>query len=269
MHGGRCGVRGAGLERMQQVSGHEPLSAVVSPAIPLNVQEVPNQAARPVRRSPDAAVPTGQPRPAPVPCVAGVLRRQFACHLAPAAAGRSGPAAPDAPDDRKFDFSVIDDALAKLAGQNMRLTLRVVAYNSCCNSWYPNNTNIAIPDFMWPLAANYTGPQRYWWTTGVTHVVPNWNDPQYLDAFGQLLAALGRRYDGDERLSVFEFSGYGDFSENHISYQRDTLGAPGPAPDESVAKLGYYSQFRDQTITAASIRQLVAAHVSAFPIPNW
>ena len=100
---------------------------------------------------------------------------------------------------------------------------------------------------------------------GVTQVVPNWNDPNYLNAFSQLLAALGRRYDRDERLSVFEFSGYGDFSENHIAYLRDALGAPGPAPDDSVAKLGYYSQFRDQSITIASIRQLVAANVNAFP----
>ena len=41
---------------------------------------------------------------------------------------------PDAADDRKFDFSVIDDALAKLAGRNMRLTLRVYSYNSCCDA---------------------------------------------------------------------------------------------------------------------------------------
>jgi hypothetical protein len=96
-------------------------------------------------------------------------------------------------------------------------------------------------------------------------VVPNWNDPHYLDAFGQLLAALGRRYDGDERLSVFEFSGYGDFSENHIAYLRDKLAAPGASPEDSVANLGYYSQFRDQSITIAAIRQLVAANVNAFP----
>ena len=44
---------------------------------------------------------------------------------------------PDAPDDRKFDFSVIDDALTKLADRNMRLTLRVYAYNSCCDDSYP------------------------------------------------------------------------------------------------------------------------------------
>ncbi|OBH31272.1 hypothetical protein [Mycobacterium sp. E1319] len=176
-----------------------------------------------------------------------------------------GTLPPDTPDDKKFDFSVIDDALTKLATRNMRLTLRVFAYNSCCDASYPNNTNIAIPDWMRPESAEYPGPQRYWWTPGVTQVVPNWNDPAYLRAFGDLLAALGRRYDGDERLSVFEFSGYGDFSENHIAYLRDKLGAPGALPDESVAKLGYYSQFRDQSITSASIQQLVAANVDAFP----
>jgi hypothetical protein len=171
---------------------------------------------------------------------------------------------PDAPDDRRFDFSVIDDALAKLQSRNMRLTLRVFAYNSCCNATYPDNTNIAIPDWMRSAATSYPAPPNSP-TPGVTQVVPNWNDANYLNAFGQLLAALGRRYDGDERLSVFEFSGYGDFSENHIAYLRDVLGAPGPAPDDSVAALGYYSQFRDQSITKASVQQLVAANVSAFP----
>ena len=32
---------------------------------------------------------------------------------------------PDAPDDRKYDFSMIDDALTKLDDRDMRLTLRV------------------------------------------------------------------------------------------------------------------------------------------------
>ena len=95
----------------------------------------------------------------------------------------------------------------------MRLTLRVLAYNSCCNSSYPNNTNIEIPD--WVRAApgastNYSAPPNGT-TPGVTQVVPNWNDPTYLSAFGDLLAALGRRYDSDERLSVFEFSGLRGF----------------------------------------------------------
>ena len=87
-------------------------------------------------------------------------------------------------------------------------------------------------------STSYLGPPTGSSTNPVTQVVPNWNDPTYLADFEQLLAALGRRYDGDERLSVFEFSGYGDFSENHIAYLRDTLHAPGPSPEQSVKALG-------------------------------
>jgi hypothetical protein len=242
-----------------------PLSAVVSPAIPAVVQDVPGPLRGQYEDLLEPLFPQGNPAdkqyPAwPASYDAGI--RVSWRQLQPTDP-RTLPA--DAPDDRKFDFSVIDDALAGLGDRNMRLMLRVHSYNSCCDASYPDNTNIAIPDWMRPAATVYPGPERVWWTPGVRNVVPNWNAPEYLNAFSGLLAALGRRYDGDERLSVFEFSGYGDFSEDHIAYLRDVLGAPGPSPDESVAKLGYYSQFRDQSITIDSIRRLVAANVSAFP----
>ncbi|WP_232003051.1 hypothetical protein [Mycobacterium sp. 1245801.1] len=242
-----------------------PLTAIGSPAIPLSVQDVSNPLRGQYEDLLQPLFPQGNRAQHRYPAWPASFDASLRVPWRQLQPTDPSTLPPDAPDERRFDFSVIDDALAKLAGRNMRLTLRVVAYNSCCDNTYANNTNIAMPDWLRSAATNYTGPQRYWWTPGVTHVVPNWNDPNYLNAFGQLLAALGRRYDGDERLSVFEFSGYGDFSENHISYLRDTLGAPGPAPDESVAKLGYYSQFRDQNITAGSIQQLVAATVNAFP----
>ena len=46
--------------------------------------------------------------------------------------------------------------------------------------------------------------------------MPNWNADAYLTPLEHLIAALGARYDHDERVEWFEFSGYGDFSENHI-----------------------------------------------------
>lgn len=171
---------------------------------------------------------------------------------------------PGTPDDRKYDFRVIDEALAEAGSRGMRLTLRVYAYNSCCDASYPNDTNIAIPDWLRSIPGiTRTFPPDH--GRSVSQVVPNWNSPDYLAGFDELLMALGRRYDGDERLSVFEFSGYGDFSENHIAYVRDALRAPGPAPQDSVRRLGYFSQYRDQSITAPSIRRLVAANVAAFP----
>ncbi len=241
-----------------------PLSAMVSPAIPPSVQEIPNPLRGQYEDMLNPLFPQGNPAqqrypawPASDDASLRVPWRQ----LQPVDP-RTLP--PDAPDELKFDFSVIDDALTKLGNRNMRLTLGVYAYRSCCNDSYPDNTNIAIPDWIRPVAARYPAPPNSP-TPGVTHVVPNWNEPDYLNAFGQLLAALGRRYDGDERLSVFEFSGYGDFGENQLTYVRDSLGEPGPAPDDSDAKLGYFSQFRDQSITKASIGQLVAANVNAFP----
>jgi hypothetical protein len=244
-----------------------PLTAMVSPAIPPTVQELSNPLRGQYEDLLNPLFPQANPAqkrypawPASYDASLRVSWRQ----LQPTDP-RTLP--PDAPDDRKFDFSVIDDALTKLGSRNMRTTLRVLAYNSCCNDSYPNNTNIAVPDWVRAIpgtTTDYTAPPNSP-TPGVTQVVPNWNEPAYLDALGQLLAALGRRYDGDERLSVFEFSGYGDFSENHIAYLRDALGAPGPAPDQSVAALGYYSQFSDQSITKASIQRLVAANVDAFP----
>ena len=244
-----------------------PLSAMVSPAIPPTVQEMSNPLRGQYEDLLNPLFPQGNPAqkrypawPASYDASLRVSWRQ----LQPTDP-RTLP--PDAPDDRKFDFSAIDDALNKLGSRNMRLTLRVLAYNSCCNDSYPDNTNLAVPDWVRATpgaTTSYTAPPNSP-TPGVVQVVPNWNDPGYLDAFGQLLAALGRRYDGDERLSVFEFSGYGDFSENHIAYLRDVLGAPGPSPEESTAKLGYFSQFRDQSITTAAIQKLVSANVNAFP----
>jgi hypothetical protein len=244
-----------------------PLSGMVSPAIPSNTQEIPNPLRGQYEDLLEPLFPQGNPAQQRYPAwpASSDASLRISWRQIQPADPRTLP--PDAPDDRKYDFSVIDNALGKLADRGMRMTLRIMAYNSCCDDSYPNNTNIGVPDWVRAMpgaTTNYgnpaTGP-----APGVTQVVPNWNDPSYLGAFEQLLAALGRRYDRDERLSVFEFSGYGDFSENHIAYLRDSLGAPGPDPDDSVAKLGYYSQFRDQSITAASVKRLVAANVNAFP----
>jgi hypothetical protein len=244
-----------------------PLSAMVSPAIPPTAQDIPNPLRGQYEDRLEPLFPQGNPAQKRYPAWPASYDASLRVPWRQLQPTDPGTLPPDAPDDRKFDFSVLDDALTKLASRNMRLTLRVYAYSSCCNDSYPNNTNIAVPDWVRGIpgaTTSYPGPPNSP-AAGVTQVVPNWNDPNYLNTFLQLLAALGRRYDGDERLSVFEFSGYGDFSGNQNAYSRDSLGAPGPAPADSSAKLGYYSQFRDQDITADSIRQLVAANVNAFP----
>ncbi|MGB9303859.1 MAG: hypothetical protein WCB92_09325 [Mycobacterium sp.] len=261
-----CAVLALNACSSQGPSG--PLSAMANPAIPANAQEIPNPLRGQYEDRMEPLFPQGVPAqqryPAWPASYDASLRLSWR-QLQPVDPATLGP---NPPDDRKYDFSAIDDALGKLAERGMRLMLRVYAYNSCCSASYSNNTNIAIPDWLRAIPGtntSYPGPPNGP-SAGVTQVVPNFNDPTYLDDFGQLLAALGRRYDGDERLSVFDFSGYGDSSENQMASLRDTLGAPGPAPDDSAAALGYYSQSRDQNITTASIQRLVAANVGAFPL---
>lgn len=244
------------------------LRAVVSPPIPATAQEISN----PLRgQYEDLMVPlfpqgnSAQSRYPAWPKSYDASLRVSWRELQPIDP-RSLPA--NTPDERRFDFSIIDDTLAQLADRHMRLTLRVYSYNSCCDDHYPNDTNIAIPDWMraqHSSSTSYPGPPATPGGPAITHVVPDWNSTAYLDNFQQLLAALGRRYDHDERLSVFEFSGYGDFSENHNAYLHEALGIPGPGPYESVEALGYVSQYKDQNITSASIEKLVKANVEAFP----
>ncbi|MFD4368324.1 hypothetical protein [Rhodococcus sp. NPDC058521] len=168
---------------------------------------------------------------------------------------------PDAPDTERFDFSKIDEALDVYGNAGIRTALRISSYDSCCEKVYENATNIGVPDWLRELP----GSTRSYVHDGVKQIVPEWNHPDYLGHFTELLAALGRRYDLDERLAVFEMSGYGDFSENHVAVLRDHLGAPGPAPEDSEAALGYYSQYADQTLTQRAAEQLVSANLRAFP----
>lgn len=167
----------------------------------------------------------------------------------------------DAPDDERYDFSVIDRALDAYEARGMRLTLRISSYDSCCEQLQPGDVNIGVPDW---LAARDGAVDRYD-RDGTVQVIPDWNSVAYLDGVTSLLAALGRRYDGDERLAIFEMSGYGDFSENVLPVLRDDLDTPGPAEEVSEEVLGYYSQYRDQFITASAAKRLVAANLRAFP----
>lgn len=195
------------------------MSAIVSPAIPPSAQEIPNPLRGQYEDLLNPLFPQGNPAQQRYPAWPASYDASMRISWRQLQPADPATLPPDAPDDRRFDFSAIDDTLNKLASRNMRLSLRIVTVNSD-----PHDTTIAIPEWMRPASTSYPG---------ATQVVPNWDDPRYLDAFGRLLAALGRRYDTDERLSVFEFSGY--------------------------------TQFRDQSISAASIRQLVTANVEAFP----
>ncbi len=202
-----------------------PLSAIVSPAIAPSAQEIANPLRGQYEDLLNPLFPQGNPAQQRYPAWPASYDASMRISWRQLQPIDPATLPPDAPDDRKFDFSAIDDTLNKLASRNMRLSLRITTVNTD-----PHDTTIAIPEWMRPASTSYPAAPN---GSRTPQVVPNWDDPRYLDAFCRLLAALGRRYNGDERLSVFEFSGY--------------------------------SQFRDQGISDASVRQLVTANVNAFP----
>lgn len=159
----------------------------------------------------------------------------------------------------EFDFSAVDKAIEAADGERERFHFRVMAL--CSEGCEKGNLNSAVPDWLRSRndATSEFSKER------ATYVVPNWNSDAYLRAAGHLIAALGARYNKDERVEWFEFSGYGDWSENHIGFVAKELGAPTPWPNESIAQLGYYDQYHDQAITKSSISRLVDATLTAFP----
>ena len=158
-----------------------------------------------------------------------------------------------------YDFSSIDRAIEAAHAEDQRFHFRIMAL--CSEGCREGNLNSAVPDWL----RSRTGATSEYSKDGATYVVPNWNSDAYLTAAENLIAALGARYNKDERVEWFEFSGYGDWSENHIGFVANELGAPTPWPEESVAQLGYYDQYHDQAITKSSITRLVDATLSAFP----
>jgi hypothetical protein len=163
------------------------------------------------------------------------------------------PASADA-----YDFTSIDKEIAAAHAHNQRFHFRIMAFASV---GYAGNTVMGVPKWLHATP----GATTDYYYEGKKYVVPNWNADAYLTPLDHLIAALGERYDHDERVEWFEFSGYGDFSENHIWFIADSLGAPGPSPEYSIAQLGYYSQYTAQSITKTSITRMVNATLAAFP----
>src|ERR1700722_2940949 len=106
-----------------------PLNAMVSPAIPPSVQEISNPLRGQYEDLLEPLFPqanNAQQRYPAWPASSDASLRGTWRQLQPIDP-RTLP--PDAPDDRKYDFSVIDDTLNKMAASNMRMTLRVLSYN--------------------------------------------------------------------------------------------------------------------------------------------
>jgi hypothetical protein len=148
---------------------------------------------------------------------------------------------------------LVDSQFAKAASNGQRIAVRFWPIDP-----WDDATN-GVPSYLWSTSAvtniSYAG---------TTWHNPNYNDPNYLDAVCEFIAAFGARYDRDERLAWFEFSCFGDWGEGDLVNTGPAFGLNMPTGTASIRQLGYWS-VGSETITVASITQLVNAHLAAFP----
>jgi hypothetical protein len=99
----------------------------------------------------------------------------------------------------QYDFSMIERDLdaAQRSGRKHALRIRAMIHGQ----------GPVVPDDL----VDQMG--RGWWSHGT--YVPDWNDPDFLDRMGRLIAELGRRYNGDPRIAWVDVGFYGNWGEWH------------------------------------------------------
>ena len=90
------------------------------------------------------------------------------------------------------------------------------------------------------------GLMASWYSAKKLCMVPDWNDPEFLERQDSLVAALGREFNNDPRVGYVEIRSYGNWGEWHMS------GFETPVLPVTV-------------ITTATIQHMIDSYIKAFP----
>ena len=112
------------------------------------------------------------------------------------------------PEEGQFNWSLLDTPGQRWISKGKRIALRI----SCCESWM----RYATPEWVEKAGAkgyNFTPGQgvledgAYW--------EPHYGDPVFLQKLDAFLAAMARRYDGNENVAFIDIGSYGVWGEGH------------------------------------------------------
>lgn len=107
------------------------------------------------------------------------------------------------PSRGQYDFSAIEQALAEAQRAGAKFAFRVMSVNEFTSP-------LQLPDYLQQTAGG-----AYCSYAGAPVWVPDWNSSVFLARAQALMAALGKRFNGDPRLSYYDIGVYGHWGEWH------------------------------------------------------
>jgi hypothetical protein len=126
-----------------------------------------------------------------------------------------------------FDFSVIEQEVAKAVAVNGKFAFRVMSCNPPGAAGSPDN--IGVPSDLVVLLKKGYFITNTSGTTSWRLYVPDYNDPIYISRGKDLIDALARRYDGNPRIAFMETGLIGSWGEGNYSQM------PNPTPTGAIA----------------------------------
>ena len=117
------------------------------------------------------------------------------------------------PEEGRFNWTPLDETIAFAASKGLPASFRVMCVNR-------HNTNgEETPQWVFDKGAAYepfTAPATIGGVeTNLLHLAPVFDDPVFMSAHSNFIAALAARYDGDPRLAGLDLGSYGHWGEWH------------------------------------------------------
>jgi hypothetical protein len=121
------------------------------------------------------------------------------------------------PEQGKYNWNVIDDAIASWKARGATVAFRVMTCNAHSAGYYTSPKwlfDAGCKGFEYEVGGGdpTSGGKR------IPRIEPDYSDPLYLARHGEFLAALGRRYDGSASIEFLDIGSYGVWGEWHTEH---------------------------------------------------
>ncbi len=122
------------------------------------------------------------------------------------------------PEEGKFNWAPVDDALSAWSAAGKQFGFGVMCENFHSSSKYDTP--------KWVFDAGAPAIEYDGWKLKGKLAPKQWDDPVFLAKLRNFIEAMGRRYDGDPRISLVDIRSYGQWGEGHLYHMEKSSRLP-------------------------------------------